>query len=435
MKSIWENEIKMPDFHELKEDIKTDVLIIGGGMAGILCAYMLKKSGVDCVVVDAGKIAFGTTKNTTAKLTFQHGVIYNDIINRYGVEKAQLYLKAQKEALKNFHDLSKNIPCDFEECDAFVYSKKDREKIEKEVEAYEKLGENASFCDALPLPFSVLGAVKVEKQAQFNPLKFILGIIDDLAIYENTKIKEIKNNYAISDKAKIKSEKIIVATHFPFIDKHGGYFLKMYQHRSYVLALKNAPLYSGMYVDEDKKGMSFRDYNGLLILGGGGHRTGKDGGGWHELEDFSKKHYPDAKAVHRWAAQDCITLDNISYIGQYSKTTPSLYVATGFNKWGMTSSMVSAIVLNDLIQERENEYASLFSPSRSILHPQLICNTFESVTGILNPITPRCTHLGCALKYNKHEHSWDCSCHGSRFTKSGEVINSPANKDLKMKRT
>ena len=208
----------------------------------------------------------------------------------------------------------------------------------------------------------------------------------------------------------------------------------MYQHRSYVLALKNAPLYSGMYVDEDKKGMSFREYNGNLLLGGGGHRTGKNGGGWNELLEFSKKYYPNSEEVCRWAAQDCITLDGISYIGQYSRLTPSLYVATGFNKWGMTSSMVSASILNDLIQGRENEYESLFSPSRSILHSQLLCNAFESVTGLLNPVTPRCTHLGCALKYNKHEHSWDCSCHGSRFSEKGEVINNPSNKDLKMKK-
>ena len=437
MKSIWEEsirDIKMPSFSELGDDIKTDVLIIGGGMAGILCGYMLKKSQIDCVILEAGNICSGTTKNTTAKLTFQHGLIYNDIINKYGIEKARLYLKAQKEALESFYDLSKKIPCDFSECDAFVYSKYDREKIEKEVEAYKKLGVDASFYEEIPLPFSISGAVKVEKQAQFNPLKFISGIADGLVIYENTKVREIKNNCAITDKAKIRADKIIVATHFPFIDKHGGYFLKMYQHRSYVLALKNAPIYSAMYVDEDKKGMSFREYKGHLILGGGGHRTGKQGGGWNELSEFSKKYYPDAEEVLRWAAQDCITLDAIPYIGQYSRLTPSLYVTTGFNKWGMTSSMASATILNDLIQEKENEYASLFCPSRSILHPQLLCNTFESVTGLLNPITPRCTHLGCALKYNKHEHSWDCSCHGSRFSEKGKVINNPSNKDLKMKK-
>ena len=440
MKSIWEESIsgvKMPVFSEPKENIKTDVLIIGGGMAGILCAYMLKKSGIDCVILEAGNVLSGTTKNTTAKITFQHGLIYNDIINKYGIENAKLYLKAQKEAIESFYNLSKKIPCDFFECDAFVYSKNDREKIEKEVEAYKRLGVDVSFYEEIPLPFSISGAVKVEKQAQFNPLKFIFGILDnlkDLVIYENTKVKEIKNNCAITDKAKISAEKIIVATHFPFIDKHGGYFLKMYQHRSYVLALKNAPLYSGMYVDEDKKGMSFREYNGHLILGGGGHRTGKQGGGWNELLEFSKKYYPNSEEVCRWAAQDCITLDAIPYIGQYSRLTPSLYVATGFNKWGMTSSMVAANILNDLIQEKENEYESLFSPSRSILHPQLLCNAFESVTGLLNPVTPRCTHLGCALKYNKHEHSWDCSCHGSRFSEKGEVINNPSNKDLKMKK-
>ncbi len=430
MKSVWEENLKLPSFPELTENIKTDVLVIGGGMAGILCAYMLKKEGINCVVAEGENIFSGTTKNTTAKLTFQHGLIYNDIINRYGIEKAQLYLKAQKDALDMFFELSKNNPCDLEECDAFVYSKNKREKIEKEVEAYHKLGINASFYDELSLPFSISGAVKVEKQAQFNPLKFMSGLVSGLNIYENTKVKKIQNNCAITEKAKIKAEKIIMATHFPFIDKHGGYYLKMYQHRSYVIALKNAPFYKEMYVDEDKKGMSFREYDGLLLLGGGGHRTGKNGGGWNEISDFYKKYFPDAVEVCRWAAQDCITLDSIAYIGQYSKLTPSLFVATGFNKWGMTSSMVSALILKDLVLEKENIYANLFSPSRSIIHPQLMCNAFESVIGLVNPFTPRCTHLGCALKYNKHEHSWDCSCHGSRFSKNGEVINNPANRNI-----
>ena len=126
-----------------------------------------------------------------------------------------------------------------------------------------------------------------------------------------------------------------------------------------------------------------------------------------------------------------MSLDSVPYIGQYSKNTPDFYVATGFNKWGMTSSMVAAELLTDLILGKPNDFADLFSPSRSMLRPQLAVNGFESVVGLLTPSKKRCPHLGCALKYNKAEHSWDCPCHGSRFSESGRVLDNPANGNLK----
>ena len=203
----------------------------------------------------------------------------------------------------------------------------------------------------------------------------------------------------------------------------------MYQHRSYVIALEGAKEVGDMFVDESKTGLSFRDADGLLLLGGGAHRTGKKGGSFLELRDFAKRYYKGAKEKYFWATQDCMTLDGLPYIGQYSPRTPNLYVATGFNKWGMTSSMVAATVLVDLILGKENIYAPIFSPRRSILHPQLAINAAESIVGLLTPTAPRCPHLGCALKYNPQEHSWDCSCHGSRFTKEGQLIDNPATAD------
>lgn len=227
------------------------------------------------------------------------------------------------------------------------------------------------------------------------------------------------------------AKKIIVATHFPFMNKHGGYFLKMYQHRSYLIALENAPDLNGMYVDEDKKGMTFRNYKDLLFVGGGGHRTGKSGGNWAELERFSHQNFPGAQVKYRWAAQDCMSLDGIPYIGRYSPTLPGIYVAAGFNKWGMTSAMVAATLLTDLLSEKENPYSSIFAPDRSLMHPQLIANGAESVMGLLTPRRKRCPHMGCALKWNSAEHSWDCPCHGSRFSEKGQLIDNPATGDLK----
>ena len=198
------------------------------------------------------------------------------------------------------------------------------------------------------------------------------------------------------------------------------------------LALKNAPVMDGMYRDADQKGLSFRSWRDLLLLGGGSHRTGKEGGGWRELEAFARRHYPTAQVEARWATQDCMSLDGVPYIGQYSKTTPNLYVATGFNKWGMTSAMAAATILTDLVQGKDNPYAEVFAPSRRSLRPQLFVNAAEATLNLLTPTAPRCPHMGCALKYNRAERSWDCPCHGSRFQEDGRLIDNPATDDKRM---
>ncbi len=431
MSSVWSESITKKKFESLEGNLKTDVLIIGGGMAGLLCAYMLKSKGVDCILTEQDCICSGTTKNTTAKLTFQHGLIFEKLIGRFGKEKAKLYIDAHRLALKKYEGLCANIDCDYEIRDSYVYSLRNREKIEKEALALGKLGIRADFTNTAELPFETVGAVRIREQAQFNPLKFAYSIAEGLPIYENTRVKEISNKKAVTEHGEISFKRIISATHFPFVNKHGMYFLKMYQHRSYVLALEGAKKIDGMYVDENGKGLSLRGYGNLLLLGGGGHRTGKSGGGYTELEKSARAYYPEAKIVNAWGAQDCMTLDGMAYIGRYAKSTPDFYVATGFNKWGMSSSMLSAIILSDRICGIHNEYAELFSPSRSMLSPQLAINLFESAKGLLTPTVPRCSHMGCALKYNAAEHSWDCSCHGSRFSESGEVINSPAMSDKK----
>ena len=432
-RSIWSETADLPTFEPLRGDVSTDVLIIGGGMAGILCAYLLHQAGVDYVLVEASRICSGITKNTTAKLTSQHGLIYHKLLSRFGVEQAKFYLEANESALAQYRRLCESIPCGFEEQDNYVYALDSRKKLEWEMTALSFLGAPAEFVSDLPLPFSTAGAVRFPQQAQFHPLRFVAGIAKGLHIHEHTVVRELIGTTAVTSHGNIKAEKIIVATHFPFLNKHGSYFLKLYQHRSYVLALEGSPKPDGMYVDEADKGLSFRSYNDLLLLGGGGHRTGKHGGSWAELTAFAMEHYLGAKEVCRWATQDCMSLDGVPYIGQYSKNTPNLYVATGFNKWGMTSSMVSAMVLRDFILGRHNPWAEVFSPSRTILRPQLAINSFESVSNLLTPSKKRCPHLGCALKWNPQEHSWDCPCHGSRFTEDGKLIDNPATGDLPRK--
>lgn len=431
MKSLWKTTAEKPYFEALKGDKNTDVLIIGGGMVGVLCALELHKAGVNYILVEAREIGSGVTKNTTAKITSQHGLIYDKIINEFGAETAKGYFEINQLALEKYRQMCQETDCDFEEKTNFVYSKTEREKIEKEVLAFERIGVKAEFTQDTSLPFKIVGAVGIKNQAQFNPLKFLYSVAKGLNIYENTRVTQMVGNTAITDNGKISAKRVIVATHFPFINKHGMYFMKMYQHRSYVLGLSNTPQVDGMYVDEDLKGLSFRNYGQLLLLGGGSHRTGKKGGNYNELREFAKRNYPNAKEKYFFATQDCKTLDSVPYIGEYSKGTENLYVATGFNKWGMTSSMVSAMLLKDEILEIENPYKGFFNPSRTMLRPQLAVNTFEAVSGLIMPTIKRCPHLGCGLKWNKYEHSWDCPCHGSRFSEKGKLIDNPANGDLK----
>lgn len=433
LNSVWTNDCKLPEFPRLEKDIKTDVLIVGGGMAGILCAYWLQREGVDYALIEADRIMGGVSRNTTAKITSQHGLVYHKLVRRFGPEIARAYWDINEMALDEYGKLGKTADCDFAEKDNYIYSV-DMQELLEELAALEQAGIPAELVEKTGLPVDTAGAVCFKNQAQFHPLKFARQIAKDLNIYENTRAKEFVGNTVLTDGGRISAGKIIIATHFPILNKHGGYFLKLYQQRSYVLALANAGQVEGMYLDAKENGLSFRNCRELLLLGGGGHRTGKQGGNWAQLERFATKHYPQAREVCRWATQDCMSLDGMPYIGQYSKATPNLFVATGFNKWGMTSSMAAAMILKDLVQGKENYYAPIFSPQRGILHPQLLYNGAESVLNLLTPTKPRCPHLGCALKWNKAEHSWDCPCHGSRFDAGGKLLDNPATDDLKTQR-
>lgn len=429
MNSIWTESVEMPHFESLEGEVKTDVLIIGGGITGLLCAYFLQQQGVDYLLAEGRTICSGATKNTTAKITVQHGLIYAELLKKAGLEKARMYLDANRKALEKYFELCQNIDCGFEETTNFVYSINDKRKLEQEVEALSKIGFEALLQETTELPFTTAGAVGFPHQAQFHPLKFLAHIAAGLRIYEHTFVTKLAKNTALTEKARISFQRIIFATHFPIDNKHGLYFLKMYQHRSYVIALENVSPVKEMYVDEDKRGMSFRSYGEFLLIGGGSHRTGKRGGDWQELREYAQKYCPQAKERYYWATQDCMPLDNVPYIGLYSKNMPQCFVATGYHKWGMTSAMAAAMILTDRIMGKDNPYSQVFCPSRSMWKPQLFINGGEAVVNLLTPTTKRCPYMGCALKWNASEHSWDCPCHGSRFDEDGGLIDNPANGD------
>ncbi len=430
LNSIWAQTASMPHFPAQNEDIHTDVLIIGGGMAGLLTAHALQKADIPYLLIEADEICHGVTRNTTAKISAQHGLIYDTLLRQFDEDTARLYYQANADALHAYRTLAEDIPCDFENRDSYVYSIHFPDKLDREMAALQKLRIPAELVRTPELPFSTAGAVRFSQQAQFHPLKFAAELSKPLNIREHTRALAFEKNTVITNGGVIRAKRIIVATHFPILNKHGSYFLKLYQERSYVLALENGPALHGMYRDEAEDGLSFRNFGNYLLLGGGSHRTGKPTSGWIPLENTATQYYPQGKPAYHWATQDCMSLDKLPYIGQYSRNTPNIYVATGFNKWGMTGSMAAARILSDLLQGKDAPYGNIFSPSRSILRKQLWVNGFSSAVNLLTPGKPRCPHLGFALKWNPQEHSWDCPCHGSRFDKDGKLLDNPATGDL-----
>lgn len=480
MESIWtksvnrEKLINNENIHShLTKDLKTEVAVIGAGMAGILTAFKLSQAGKKVIVIEADKIASGQTKNTTAKITVSHNIIYDSLILEHGIDKARQYAIANQRAIKQYEDIIRDndIQCDFKTLSSYLYSIKQRDILELEAIAAKKLGLNAEFTRECELPFEISGAVRYDGQAQFNPLKFIYALADKLTIYEDTMALDVEENVIRTKDADITADSIVFATHFPFINSTGYYFMRMHQQRSYVLALENAAVYENMYLGIDPDfNYSFRNYKDYLIFGGSGHRTGenKNGGQYDGLKLKAEELYKNCKPVAWWSAQDCVALDNIPYIGRYSETSQNWFVTTGFRKWGMTSSMVSANIITDMILEKDEPYHEIFSPQRfNILFSlnKVISEGAKSTKNLLKEkfsfpkteidklpaghggiveyngekigvykndegeaflVTVKCPHLGCQLEWNPDELSWDCPCHGSRFDYKGRLLTNPA---------
>jgi len=432
LNSVWTETTTREIRPALGGDITADVLVIGGGICGILIAYWLKKAGVHCIVVEAKTIGGGITQNTTAKISAQHGLIYADLIKRFGAVKARKYYEANAQAIQRYQALDRQFPCDFEYKTAYVYSINNRRKLEREADAYRILEINTRIQEDLPLPFKTKGAIAMEGQAQFHPLKLLYALANELEIYENTLVRKIEKQAAITSSGKITASHIILATHYPLINIPGLYFIKLYQHRSYVVALEDSTMLDGMLLDEQEDGHSFRTYGNLLFIGGGDHKTGKKGGGYAEIHALIKQAYPHVAIKYRWATQDCMSLDKVPYIGRHRNGSQNLYVATGFNKWGMTSAMVAAELLTDMIVSGRSEWEDVFTPQRSMLSRQLMVNIGAAAKGLLSVGGPRCAHMGCKLHWNAIEQSWDCSCHGSRFEKDGYVADNPAKRRIRL---
>lgn len=442
MESLWlataGQEMRRPVLTGSRE---SEAVVIGGGLTGILTASFLQQRGVKTMVLEADTIGSGQTKNTTAKITSQHGLIYQKLLKNVGKEQAKQYADANQKAILEYRRMiEKNqIACDFEEKTAYLYSCVEKEPLQREAELARELGIHAVFTEKTELPFEIKGAVAFHGQAQFHPLKFLYGAAKPLHIYEHSRVTQVEAHRVLTEFGSVSAKYIIFATHFPFVNVPGYYFMRMHQERSYVLELSGTPEIDGMYLGIDaENAWSLRMAGDRLLFGGAGHRTGKNkGGGQYErLERKAAEFFQEAQVRSRWSAQDCVTLDGIPYIGRFSANTPSWYAATGYGKWGMTSAMAAALLIADQITGVENGNGEVFSPQRfhwKASMGNLMKDGMQSVAGLTEGLfqTPRCTHLGCSLCWNPEDGSWDCPCHGSRYTEEGKRIDSPAQEDLK----
>ncbi len=477
MNSIWRATTEIPHREALEGEIETEAAVIGGGLAGVLTAYFLQERGIETVLLEADRLGSGQTGNTTAKVSSQHGPLYHRLIEELGEEGAGQYARANQRAIAAYRDLitKKGIDCQWEERPAYLYSAAERELLREEAHGAWRLGIDAKFTTDTELPFPVKGAVRFEGQAQFHPLKFLEQIARELTVYEGTRAVKVEGDAILTDRGKVKARHIVFATHFPFMNAPGYYFLRLHQERSYLLALEHAQPLSGMYLDVEGNGLSLRASGEYLLLGGGSHRTGENsaGGKYDLLRQTAQRYWPQARELARWSAQDCIPLDGVPYIGRFSPSAPNWYVATGFQKWGMTSSMVAASILCGLITGREDPDARVFAPHRFRLVasakslwtdggktvkslarsafslPQttleelpkghggiVVCNgekagVYKDEEGQIYTVSVRCPHLGCQLEWNPDEKSWDCPCHGSRYDHTGRLLDGPAQENLR----
>ncbi len=472
MESIWSKTVQIPERQPglrqegpqrgaLWEDRQAEVAVIGAGLAGLLTAYYLQKRGKEVIVLEAAKIGSGQTKDTTAKITSQHGCIYASLTARYGQKRAHAYAEANEAAIAEYARLiqEEHIACHFQRVNSYLYSVEDEGELRQEAQAAAALGISACFTRKTDLPFPVKGAVCFENQAQFHPLEFLFKLAEGITIYENTEALRVKGNCIVARAAgqhaekqvKIHAKQIVFATHYPFPNVPGFYFLRQHQERSYVIAISGIPKWEGMYYSQDKEGLSFRWFEDMLLVGGGGHRTGEAAGecGYAALERQLHAIYPRYEERARWAAQDCMPHDGIPFIGKFSCLHPNWYVATGFQKWGMTGSMISARLICDMICGQSNgesalwgdflSYKKLFSPQRchfwaakAKLWEDVKVSAAGLARGHFRKDAVKCPHLGCELKWNPQEKSWDCPCHGSRFDAKGRLLDNPSQTSAKV---
>lgn len=495
-KSYWIDSTEDTNFPSLDRDIHVDVAIVGAGISGITCAYLLKQEGVKLALIDSDKIAKSTSGHTTAKLTSQHDLIYSKLINSLGNTIAKEYADANEKAIELVNKLSRNlkIDCDLEKLPAYVYTEDKNyiHKIEDEVGAAVNLGLKASYVNEIPLNLPIKAGICFEDQYQFHPRKYLLGLskeissgnsTNDCSIFENTAIVDVEygNPCVLTSKEgkKITCSKVILCSHFPFYDGFGLYFARLKPERSYIVCAKSKDKFpTGMFINAETPTRSLRrqkhNDGELILIAGENHRTAHGENTinhFERLKEFGNSLFQIEDFPYSWSAQDYTTLDYIPYVGNLTSSKKNIYVAAGFRKWGMTNGTASAMIIRDLIINGKSPWQNAYSPSRTnftasaknfinvnsdtakhLVKGKLTAGekdahvsigegtvveidgkkygVYRDSTENLHIVDTTCTHMGCELNWNAAEKSWDCPCHGSRFSYEGHVIEGPATRDL-----
>ncbi len=472
MDSIWQQTAALPFRPALRGDIRTKVAIIGGGMTGILLADKLKNEGKDCVVLEARTVGGGQTAGTTAKITAQHGRLYSQLLRRHGEEKTKLYANGHMQAIKAYRTMveKRKLDCDFMTCRSYLYTIHDRAAAQAEAAVQAAVGLPVSFTDNVPLPFHTAGAACMENQALFHPLLFLQAVSAEMTVYEHTPVRRVEAKRVITDKGTVTADFIVFACHFPFVNFPAQYFMRMHQQRSAVLAISDAPQLTDMYYGLDANDISLRPFRDLLLVGGGNDRTGKGAGTpYAALERRARMYFPQARVAARWSAQDCMPARDFPYIGRFSTKRLNWFVATGYRKWGMTTSMVAADILCAMLCNREHPLEDLYAPHIFLPHemtqiaedgcrivanfagyavpPAKKANELKAGEGgavgfaigayrdshkKLHKVSLRCPHLGCKLHWNAADKTWECPCHGSCFDRRGKRMEGPAQNDINL---
>ena len=495
--SYWIATSPETGFSHLNEDGRADVTVIGGGIAGVTTAFLLKQAGLTVILLEAGRIVRGATGYTTAKITSLHRLIYRNLVDRFGSTKARQYADANQAGIDMIASLIREyrIPCSFERKSAYTYAESEeaRDLVAAEADAARSLGLPAAFTEEVGLPVETHGAVVLENQAQFHPRNYLLLLAGHLPgdgsyIFEMTRavgIEEQGDEVRVrTDRGVLSSDHAVLATHYPIYDRPGSYFARMQASRSYALGLRiHEPFPEGIFINAGGSVHSWRsqpaaDDSELVIVTGEDHDTGKVGdtrARYNRLDEYARSVYPARTVAYHWSAQDYVTADRVPYIGPLAEGHERIFVATGFGKWGMAVGTAAGIILSDLIQGRTNPWAGVFDPARFEERPEYpdwVQKRLQSVggtitvdaswfdrevaavppgagkvieiggqkvavyrdgRGALHALDPTCMHMACTVAWNNAERSWDCPCHGSRYDAHGRVIESPTVRDLARK--
>ena len=493
--SFWLDSTPKTTFPPM-ENVTVDVAIIGAGITGITAAYLLKKAGKTVALVEAQQIAASASGHTTAKVTSLHQLIYADLIDRHGEDQARLYGESNQAGVEFVASTVKReeIDCDFQRNDTYSFAE-DRDnldKIQQEYDAAVKLGLPAEFVTETTLPFAIAGAVKFSNQVQFHVRKYLLHLAniipgDGSYVFENSRVQTVEEGTpckVFANDITLQATDVLLTTHLPIVDT-GLFFAKSYPQRSYIIGAKINPEKApqGMYIGVGKNYHSIRttpteDGGLLLLIGGGGHKVGEKTAteeSYQELEKYAHSHFGIDKIDYRWSSQDYKSFDRLPYIGKLTPANNHTYVATGFSLWGMSKGTMAGMILADLVQGKANPWADLYDSLRATpfvtqestknnldvgMHwigdrlkslqnwsiddvkpgeGKLInlkgetIGVYKDESGKVTAVKATCPHLGCIVNWNSAEKSWDCPCHGGRFTCEGKVIQSPPVKDLEPK--